>query len=134
MITAALLPAGVHLNHPEGLFIDGHWAAPADGGNLEIVCPNSEEVVARVAEAGESDMDAAVQAARRAFDHGPWPHLPIAERVRCLRAMAARLQERQRGAPGGLHRADGRDNLRGSGACSVRDGDIRNLCRNRRAL
>lgn len=94
MITAPLLPAGVHLNHPEGLFIDGHWAAPADGGNLEIVCPNSEEVVARVAEAGESDMDAAVQAARRAFDHGPWPHLPIAERVRCLRAMAARLQER----------------------------------------
>ncbi len=52
--------------------------------DLEIVNPNSEEVVARVAEAGNEDMDRAVAAAREAFDNGPWSTTPPAERGAAL--------------------------------------------------
>jgi acyl-CoA reductase-like NAD-dependent aldehyde dehydrogenase len=61
---------------------------------LEIVNPNSEEVVARVAEAGPDDMDRAVAAARQAFDHGPWPTTPPAERGAKLMAMIDLLEPR----------------------------------------
>lgn len=89
------LPDGVSLDHPESLFVGGRWVAPAAGGRIEVVDPNTEEITARVAEAGDADMDAAVAAARRAFDSGPWPTMPVAERARLLRALAAELTRRQ---------------------------------------
>ena len=61
---------------------------------LEIVDPATEEVVARVANGGAEDAKAAVLAARRAFDEGPWPHTPAAERAAVLRAAAALVRER----------------------------------------
>ena len=75
-----MTPEGVNIRHPDKLFIGGEWVAPTSGRQLEIVNPNSEEVVARVAEAGPDDMDRAVAAAREAFDHGPWPTAAAAER------------------------------------------------------
>ena len=75
-----MTPEGVTIRHPDKLFIGGEWVAPTSGGKLEIVNPNSEEVVAVVAEAGPDDMDRAVAAAREAFDHGPWPTTAPAER------------------------------------------------------
>ena len=56
-------------------FIDGEWAAPAGGELLEVVSPHTEEVVATVPEGTMADIDAAVAAARRAFDEGPWPRM-----------------------------------------------------------
>jgi aldehyde dehydrogenase (NAD+) len=88
-----MTPEGVNIRHPDKLYIDGEWVA-ASGGSLEIVNPNSEEVVARVAAAGPADMDAAVAAARRAFDDGPWPQLAPAERGAKLIALADALEQR----------------------------------------
>jgi len=62
-------------------FIDGDWAAPASGDTIQVVSPHSEQVVATVPEGSKADIDAAVAAARRAFDSGPWPRLSPAERI-----------------------------------------------------
>jgi aldehyde dehydrogenase (NAD+) len=77
-----------------GLFIDGAFAEPADGGVFKTVNPASEEVLAEVATAGEADVDRAVAAARRAF--GPWSALPGAERAKYLFRIARIIQERSR--------------------------------------
>ncbi len=89
-----MTPEGVSIQHPDKLFIGGEWVAPLSGRQLEIVNPNSEEVVARVAEAGNEDMDRAVAAARDAFDNGPWSTTPPAERGRKLNAMIDILERR----------------------------------------
>jgi len=89
-----MTPEGVTIRHPDKLFIGGEWVAPTSGRQLEIVNPNSEEVVARVAEAGPDDMDRAVAAARQAFDHGPWPTTPPAERGAILMKMIDHLEAR----------------------------------------
>jgi betaine-aldehyde dehydrogenase len=62
-------------------FIDGDWAAPATGDTIQVVSPHSEQVVATVPEGSKADIDAAVAAARRAFDSGPWPRMSPAERI-----------------------------------------------------
>ena len=89
-----MLPEGVFIRNPDKLFIGGEWVAPLSGDSIEIVNPNSEEVVARVGEAGKADMDRAVEAARQAFDHGPWPTTPPAERGAALMRMAEALEKR----------------------------------------
>ncbi|WP_395659315.1 aldehyde dehydrogenase [Nocardioides sp.] len=62
-------------------FIDGDWAAPAGGDTIEVVSPHTEEVIATVPEGSTADVDAAVAAARRAFDQGPWPRMSPEERI-----------------------------------------------------
>jgi len=89
------LPEGVSLSHPTKLFIGGRWVAPKAGGTIEVVSPNTESVVAVVAEATEPDVDAAVAAARKAFDEGPWPRMEPAERAAVVRKMSAILAKRQ---------------------------------------
>ncbi len=89
-----MTPQGVHIRHHDKLFIGGEWVSAASGGMIEIVNPNSEEVVARVAEAGTADMDRAVVAAREAFDNGPWPTTPPAERGAQLMKMIDLLDAR----------------------------------------
>ncbi len=81
----------------DALFIGGSWAKPATDAVLEVVSPHSEEVVARVPEGSTADIDAAVAAARKAFDEGPWPRLTPAERIDVVQAFsglyAAKLGE-----------------------------------------
>lgn len=89
-----MTPQGITLRYPDKLFIDGEWVASAKGGSIEVVSPNSEEVVARVAEATEEDMDRAVAAARRSFDKGDWRKTPPAERGRILAQLSERLKAR----------------------------------------
>ncbi|WP_395694027.1 aldehyde dehydrogenase [Nocardioides sp.] len=69
-------------------FIDGDWATPADADLIEVVSPHTEEVVATVPEGTTADIDAAVAAARRAFDHGPWPRLSPEERIEVVQAFS----------------------------------------------
>ena len=89
-----MTPEGVNIRHPDKLFIGGEWAAPLSGESIEIESPVSEEIVARVAAAGKADMDRAVAAAREAFDHGPWPTTPPAERGAMLMKLADALERR----------------------------------------
>ena len=74
------------------LFIDGTWRDAADGATREIRCPADGRHVATVSEGGEADALAAVRAARRAFDEGPWPHTASPERAALLRRVADRLE------------------------------------------
>ncbi|MGW3243409.1 aldehyde dehydrogenase family protein [Streptomyces sp. NPDC001070] len=62
------------------LYLDGEWREAAAGGRREIRCPADGTLVATVPEATRADAEAAVAAARAAFDHGPWPRTPERER------------------------------------------------------
>ncbi|WAZ23733.1 aldehyde dehydrogenase family protein [Streptomyces cinnabarinus] len=77
-----------------GLFIDGEFTEAADGKVFKTVSPSSEEVLSEIAQAGEADVDRAVQAARRAF--AKWSALPGSERAKYLFRIARIVQERSR--------------------------------------
>ncbi|NBC36578.1 aldehyde dehydrogenase family protein [Novosphingobium sp. FSY-8] len=82
------------LAHPDRLYIGGAWVAAHSGRTISQISPNTEEVVSTVAEADEVDMDAAVAAARDAFDNGPWGRMQPAERIGYMKAMSAHLHAR----------------------------------------
>ncbi len=73
------------------LFIGGDWVAPEGTRTIGVISPVTEEVVGRVPEGTEADIDKAVAAARRAFDHGPWPRMTPVERGEVLKAVAAQI-------------------------------------------
>ena len=66
------------------LFIDGQWRPAQSGKTFATIDPATEEVIAQVAEGDAADVDAAVNAARRAFDEGPWPRMNARERGRLM--------------------------------------------------
>ncbi|MBX6390634.1 MAG: aldehyde dehydrogenase [Frankia sp.] len=76
------------------LFIGGAWTAPAGTDTIDVVSPATEEVIGRVPEGTRADLDAAVAAARAAFDDGPWPRMSPAERADRIAAIAAHLNSR----------------------------------------
>ena len=78
----------------ERLFIGGEWVAPSSAAKIEVVNPHSEEVIARVPEAREADVDCAVGAAREAFDDGPWPQMKPPERADAMASLLGILQTR----------------------------------------
>ena len=78
----------------ERLFIGGEWVSPATSATIPVVSPHSEEVIGRVPEGREADVDRAVAAARDAFDHGPWPRMRPAERADRMAALLSELQAR----------------------------------------
>jgi aldehyde dehydrogenase (NAD+) len=75
-----------------GLFIDGKWRDAADCRTVPTINPATEEPWAEVAAAGPADVDAAVSAARRAFDS--WRRSSRAERSAVLGRIAAAILER----------------------------------------
>ncbi len=74
------------------LFIGGDWVAPEGTDFIEVISPSTEEVVGRVPDGTEADIDKAVAAARTAFDRGPWPRMSPAERGAIVGKVAAQLQ------------------------------------------
>jgi len=76
------------------LFIDGEWREPQSGQWFNTRDPATGEVLARVAEAGETDVDAAVTAARHAWNR--WATLPGHQRARHLYAIARLIQKNSR--------------------------------------
>ena len=87
--------AGVERRAPNRLFIGGEWVDAAGGATFETVHPATGETLAAVAEAGPADVDAAVAAARRAFDEGAWVRLDAADRARILWRMADLVEARR---------------------------------------
>jgi aldehyde dehydrogenase (NAD+) len=75
------------------LFIDGAWRDGSGGKTIEVVNPATEEVIAEVGSAEQADVDAAVAAARAAFD-GPWAKLSARERGRLVWQIGEKLMER----------------------------------------
>jgi acyl-CoA reductase-like NAD-dependent aldehyde dehydrogenase len=77
------------------LFIGGHWAKPSTDRRIEVISPHSEEPVAQVTAASPNDVDTAVEAARGAFDAGPWSRQTPAERIDAVRRLAKVYGERR---------------------------------------
>jgi acyl-CoA reductase-like NAD-dependent aldehyde dehydrogenase len=82
------------LAHPDALFIGGSWVAPSTDAVVDVIDAATEELAFQVPEARADDMARAVDAARAAFDDGPWPRLAHAERAEHLRALATAVLER----------------------------------------
>ena len=70
------------------LFIGGTWVDPAGSDTIEVISPHTEEVIGRVPDGTEADMDRAVAAAREAFDNGPWPRMAPEERYAVVQKFA----------------------------------------------
>jgi len=84
----------VELEDRYGLFVDGRFVAPKSRRRFATINPATEEPLAEVAEAGGADVDAAVQAAKKALPK--WRRLDPRERARHLFRLARRIQERSR--------------------------------------
>ncbi len=93
----------------QGMFIEGKSGPALDGGQREILNPANNQVIATVADGNERDAARAIQAARKAFDEGPWPQMRAGERAVYLFKLAdlidkhgeelARLETRNNGKP-----------------------------------
>ena len=70
------------------MLIDGEWVGASDGAAFESVNPTTGKVWAMIPEATADDVDRAVRAADRAFNHGPWSTMTATQRGHCLRKLA----------------------------------------------
>lgn len=80
--------------HPMDLIhavIGGGQADGASGERFETINPWTQEPAAEVVLCGREDVEAAISAARKAFDEGPWPNMGFVERGRLLHALADRI-------------------------------------------
>src|SRR5664279_4008727 len=80
------------VKHPDKLFIGGEWVKPSGSSSFEVVDSATEAMFETIAEAGPADIDRAVEAARAAFNRGPWRRMPHRERAGYLKAIAAELE------------------------------------------
>ncbi|MFE1716021.1 aldehyde dehydrogenase family protein [Streptomyces sp. NPDC058728] len=80
------------MSEQKTIHIAGKWRSAVSGATREILDPVDATVLAVVAEGATADTDAAVSAARAAFDGGEWPATPVAERAELLRRTADLLQ------------------------------------------
>jgi len=85
-------PVAGKLRHYQ-MLIGGEWVDAQSGRTFESINPYTGMVWAVVPEAGGADVDAAVRAARTAFDEGPWGRMTGTERARLIRRLAALLDE-----------------------------------------
>ncbi|GAA1851796.1 aldehyde dehydrogenase [Pseudonocardia ailaonensis] len=115
MTTTTSVPTYPPLRSFDRLFIGGAWVPPATTRVIGSIAAGTGLELARVPEATEADVDAAVSAAREAFDRGPWPRTTAAERISALRRVREAIAERlddmcvafsaEIGAPLGVSRA-----------------------------
>ncbi len=85
----------INLKDTYNLFIDGKFVAPKSGKYFNTINPANEKILAKVAEADETDIDLAVKAARKAFDT-TWSKLSGKERGKYIYRIARIIQERAR--------------------------------------
>ncbi len=97
-------------------YIEGEWVDAKDGGRFDVVDPATGEAIATVPDAQPVDAERAIDAARRAFDDGPWSATSERERGRILLRAAeivrreherlAEMETRDSGKPIGEARED----------------------------
>jgi betaine-aldehyde dehydrogenase len=74
--------------HIDGRFIDSHSKR-----TIDVINPATQDVIARVPDGNAADVDAAVRAARRAFESAPWNEVTAQERSRILFRLAQVVRE-----------------------------------------
>jgi 5-carboxymethyl-2-hydroxymuconic-semialdehyde dehydrogenase len=77
---------------PQRHYIGGEFCESASGETFDTHDPSSGEALGSAPAGGPAEIDAAVAAARAAFDEGPWPRMSAAERARVLRRIAELLR------------------------------------------
>ncbi len=93
----------IRLKEVYQLFINGKWQKPKSGTRstgsgepyFDTIHPATEQKLARIAEANEADVDAAVKAARKAYDT-VWSKMPAAARAKHIYHIARLLQQKVR--------------------------------------
>ncbi|CAJ1587550.1 aldehyde dehydrogenase family protein [[Mycobacterium] wendilense] len=73
-------------------YIDGRWVDPIESKTLDVDNPTTEQVSGRIAIGGAADVDAAVEAARKAFT--TWSQTSVDDRLAVLGAILAEYQKR----------------------------------------
>lgn len=93
-MSTTLEPSSVQskVKHTE-CFIDGKWVPAASGKTFATINPATEEEIAQVAEGDAEDIDRAAQAARRAFEKGPWSKMDARDRGRLIYRLADLIEE-----------------------------------------
>ena len=110
MISTMLVASEVEVALPElKLLINNQWVASESGRTFATVNPSTGEEICQVAEADAADVDKAVEAAREAFEHGPWRKMNASARGRLINRLAdliehnadqlARLESLDNGKP-----------------------------------
>ncbi|HEY6622945.1 MAG TPA: aldehyde dehydrogenase [Acidimicrobiales bacterium] len=79
------------------LYIGGEWVEPSSSSTIDVVSPTTEEVIGRVPEAKNADIDRAVASAKDAFEHGPWPRMTPSERAAVLSKAAEAIRNDMQG-------------------------------------
>jgi aldehyde dehydrogenase (NAD+) len=74
-------------------FIGGKWIPSASGKTFETIHPATEEVICEVAEGDAEDVDLAVDAAREAFDTGPWSKMDARDRGALMYKLGDLIEE-----------------------------------------
>ena len=74
-------------------YVDGRFVARPDAPARDVIDPSTEAVIARAPDGDASDVDAAVAAARRAFEAGPWREATAQERGRVLFRLAQAVRD-----------------------------------------
>ncbi|MCP1576805.1 aldehyde dehydrogenase [Herbaspirillum rubrisubalbicans] len=74
------------------LFINGEWTASASGRTIDVINPATEEVIGKIAHADRSDLDRALEAAKKGFE--TWRNMSAFERSKIMRRAADLLRER----------------------------------------
>jgi acyl-CoA reductase-like NAD-dependent aldehyde dehydrogenase len=76
------------------MYIDGAWVDSSEGGRFDSINPFFNQPWATAPMATPSDVDAAVSAARRAFEEGPWATSTPAYRAKLLRTLGGLIEDR----------------------------------------
>ncbi len=76
-------------------FIDGRWRPAESSDRFDVISPSTQQRIGSVPAASTADIDAAVAAARRAFDETDWPTRPAAERADLVARLAAAISARK---------------------------------------
>ena len=93
-MVASIKPHRDEVGLTDGLMlVNGDWMAAQDGATWTHIHPATGEQVASFPVASAADVDRAVQAARTAFDDGPWPRTRAGERSKVLRRIADLVRE-----------------------------------------
>lgn len=94
MASVLSIPTDTEISLPTPkLLIDNRWTDSASGKTFVTINPSTGEAICDVAEADAEDVDRAVKAARKAFEHGPWKTMRASERGRLLYRLADLIEK-----------------------------------------
>src|SRR6202042_2297237 len=82
------------IRNTDRFYIGGQWVAPSSDSTISVIDSDTEQLYFTVAEAQAALISHAVEAARDAFDNGPWPRLTHEQRAEYLRAIGSELSKR----------------------------------------